>query len=170
MFAGTSTRVRRIMTAAAAFAVLASLASTYPAGAAAAPTPAAGGGCGSVTIGSSGSADVLKAENCFSNAYATCDDARFSVAFQGADAGVARTFVTMHDDANSKCEVAEIVDHLKGSTVASSDTYLCNDARQSSDGLTFKNCGAEGDVFVPADLTSASAKRLLTIAFAPGLM
>jgi hypothetical protein len=165
--------LRRIATAAAASAVFTALlvhvpANAYPAPAQVAAAPA-GGTCGSLEIGSAGSKDVQAAESCFSSAYTNCDNAMFSVAFHGADTGVARTFETMRSANDGSCSVAEVVDHFKGTALASSDTYLCSAMKSGSDGITFERCGADGDVFVPTDLSGASAKKLLSagIAFQP---
>jgi len=173
MFAGSTAAAGRFAAIASAFALsvamaapFAAAASTAPAAVAAAPVAAApGGACGSLEIGSASSKDVLAAESCFSKAYSTCDAATIAVAYHGTDAAVARTFETMRSANSDMCEVAEIVDHYKGSTLSSSSTYLCNDVKQAADGMTFKNCGADGDVFVPADLTAANAKQLVTIAY-----
>jgi hypothetical protein len=173
MLAGSSFGIGRIATAVAASALFAALlgfvpANAYPAPAKVAAAPA-GGACGSLEIGSTGSKDVQAAESCFSSAYANCDSAMFSVAFHGSDAGVARTFETMRSANDGSCNVAEVVDHFKGTAIASSDTYLCTAMRSGSDGITFERCGADGDVFVPTDLSAASAKKLLSssIAFQP---
>lgn len=167
MLAGPKAGVRRMAVAVVAFSVCAAIFGNVPAAAAASPitVAAAGGACGNVEIGTTGSKDVLAAENCFSGAYSTCDAAMFSVAYHGGDAGVARTFETMRSANSDGCEVAEIIDHYKGANVASSDTYLCSDVKQGADGLTFMRCGADGDVFVPADLSSPNAKKLLTVAY-----
>ncbi|MBV8170443.1 MAG: hypothetical protein JO219_00770 [Candidatus Eremiobacteraeota bacterium] len=174
MFAGSTAAAGRLAAIASAFALSAALATPFAAAAASAPAQVAaapvaaapGGACGSVEVDSANSKDVLADENCFSKAYATCDPAMFAVAWHGSDASVARTFQTMRDANSDTCEVAEVVDHYKGSTLASSNTYLCNDVKQGGDGLTFKNCGADGDVFVPANLTAANARQLITIAYA----
>ncbi len=168
MLAGLSVGVHRLAGAAAALSLCTAL--IAPIGAAASPAPAQmaasiGGACGSVEVGNSNSAAVLAAENCFSQAFNTCDAAMFSVAYHGGDAGVARTFQTMRSANSDQCEVAEVVDHYKGSNIASSDTYLCNDVKQGGDGLTFTNCGADGTVFVPANLTATNAQKLLTVSF-----
>lgn len=172
MLAGSNVGVRRIA-AVVASAVLGSLlsyapANAYPTATQVAGAPA-GGVCGTVEIGSTGSKDVQAAENCFSSAYANCDSAMFSVGFHGSTAGVARTFETMRSANDDSCNVAEVVDHYNGSALASSDTYVCKALKSASDGITFQNCGANGDVFVPTDLSSASAKKLLSssVAFWP---
>ncbi|HME81475.1 MAG TPA: hypothetical protein VKF82_05315 [Candidatus Eremiobacteraceae bacterium] len=167
MLAGPKIGFHRVAAAAAALSLCTAL--IAPMTAAASPTPArmvadGGGVCGSLEIGNSNSAAVLAAENCFSKAFTNCDAAVISVAYHGGDAGVARTFQTMRTNTDS-CEVAEVVDHYKGSNVASSDTYLCNDVKQGGDGLTFTNCGADGTVFVPANLTASNSQKLLTISF-----
>jgi hypothetical protein len=166
MLAGFSSSVSRIAAGAAASALFVALlasvpANAYPTSANVAAAPA-GGACGSLEIGSTGSKDVQAAESCFSSAYTNCDAAMFSVAFHGADAGVARTFQTMRSANDDSCNVAEVVDHFKGTALASSDTYLCSAMKAGSDGITFQRCGADGDVFVPTDLSSASAKKLLS--------
>jgi hypothetical protein len=169
MLAGPKAGVRRIAATAMTLSVCAALLVHIPASAATTSVQTvadAGGACGSLEIGSSGSKDVLAAENCFSKAYTNCDAALISVGYHGGDAGVSRTFETMRNQNSDACQIAEVVDHYKGSNVASSDTYLCNDVKQAGDGLTFKNCGAEGDVFVPTDLGSSSAKKLMTLAYA----
>src|SRR5215468_2890430 len=149
MLAGSNIGVRRIAAAAAASALFATLLSYVPANAYPAPAKvAAGGTCGNVEIGSTGSKDVQAAEACFSSAYATCDAARFAVAYHGGDAGVTRTFKTMRSANTDGCTVAEVVDHYKGSTLAASDTYLCSAMKAGADGVTFQSCGADGDVFV----------------------
>lgn len=166
MLAGLTSGVCRTAAGVAASALFAVLLGSVPAHAY--PTPAtvaaapAGGACGSLEIGSTGNKDVQAAESCFSSAYTNCDSAMLSVAFHGSDAGVARTFETMRSANNDSCNVAEIVDHYKGSAVASSDTYLCTAMKSGSDGITFQGCGADGDVFVPTDLSAASAKKLLS--------
>jgi len=159
-------RLAAIAVSSALCAVLAGplTASAYPAPAVAA---AADSGCGSVEIGNSNSKDVLADENCFSKAWAACDAAMFSVGYHGSNAAVTRTFQTMRSANSDQCEVAEVVDRYKGATLASSDTYLCNDIKQASDGLNFYNCGADGNVWVPTDLTAQSAGRLMTVAFVP---
>jgi hypothetical protein len=170
MLAGPLIGVHRVAAAVAAFSLCIAL--IAPMAAAAYPAPAQmaasiGGACGNVEIGNSDSSSVLAAENCFSKAFNTCDAAMFSVAYHGGDAGVARTFQTMRSANSDQCEVAEVVDHYKGSNIASSDTYLCNDVKQGGDGLTFTNCGADGTVFVPANLTATNAQKLLTVSFKP---
>jgi hypothetical protein len=173
MLAGFKFGVSRVAAAAAASALFAALLAYMPANAY--PTPAnvaaapAGGVCGSLEIGSTGSKDVQAAESCFSSAYNNCDSAMFSVAYHGSDNGVARTFQTMRSANNDSCNVAEVVDHFKGTSIASSDTYLCSAMKSGSDGITFERCGADGDVFVPTDLSAASAKKLLSssVAFQP---
>jgi hypothetical protein len=166
MLAGSSFGVRRILIAAAASALFAALLGSMPAGAYSAPATVAaapaGGACGSLEIGSTGSKDVQAAESCFSTAYTSCDAATFSVAYHTPDAGVGRTFETMRSANDDSCNVAEVVDHFKGTALASSDTYLCSGMKAASDGITFQRCGADGDVFVPTDLSAASAKKLLT--------
>jgi len=167
MLAGPKAAVCRLAAIAVSSALCAMLAgpltaSAYPAPAVAAAPDSA---CGSVEIGSAQSKDVLADENCFSKAWSTCDAAMFSVAYHGSDAAVTRTFETMRSANSDQCEVAEVVDRYKGSTLASSDTYLCNDIKQASDGLNFYNCGAEGTVWVPTNLTAQNAGRLMTVAF-----
>lgn len=169
MFAGHKTAVYRLAAIAVSSTLCAMIA--LPLSAAAYPTPApvaaaADGGCGSVEIGNSNSKDVLADENCFSTAWTHCDAAMFSVGYHGSAASVTRTFETMRSANSDQCEVAEVVDRYKGSTLASSDTYLCTDIKQTGDGLNFYNCGADGTVWVPADLTATNAGRLITIAFA----
>ena len=162
MLAGSNIGVRRIAAAAAASALFATLLSCVPANAY--PTPAkvaaapAGGTCGNVEIGSSGSKDVQ-----------TCDAAMFAVAYHGSDAAVTRTFETMRSANTDGCTVAEVVDHYKGSTLAQSDTFLCSAMKSGADGVTFQSCGADGDIFVPTDLSSAGAKKLMSssVAFQP---
>jgi hypothetical protein len=170
MLAGSNIGVRRIAAAAAASALFATLLSYVPANANPAPAKVAsapaGGTCGNVEIGSTGSKDVQAAETCFSSAYATCDAAMFAVAYHGGDAGVTRTFETMRSANTDGCTVAEVVDHYKGSTLAESDTYLCSAMKTGADGVTFQRCGADGDVFVPTDLSSAGAKKLMSSSIA----
>ena len=80
MFAGPKAAVCRLAAIAVSSALCAMLAG--PLSAAAYPAPAsvaaAGGGCGSVEIGSSNTKDVLADENCFSKAWSTCDAAMFA--------------------------------------------------------------------------------------------
>ena len=166
MLAGSYIGVRRIAAAAAASALFAAFMSYVPANASPAPAAVAaapaGGTCGSVEIGTSGSKDVQAAESCFSGAYSSCDAAMMSVAYHGADAGVTRTFETMRSANTDGCTVAEVVDHYKGTNLASSDTFLCSAMKAGTDGITFQGCGADGDVFVPTDLSSSGAKKLMS--------
>ena len=170
MFASPKAAVCRLAATVVSSTLCAMLVAPLSAAAYPAPAPvtaAADSGCGSVEVGNSNSKDVLADENCFSKAWTNCDAAMFSVAYHGSDAGVTRTFETMRSANSDQCEVAEVVDHYKGTALAKSDTYLCTDLKQAGDGLNFYNCGAEGNVFVPADLTTSSAGKLITTAFAP---
>lgn len=170
MVAGTQAADRVAIAAAAALCaglLLSAPAAAYPIAKAPVAVAAAGGACGSLNVGASSSSDVMAAENCFSHAYASCDSAALSVTYKGAADGVARTFQTFRSSNDDSCQVAEVVDHFKGGSLATSDTYLCANVKQASDGITFVACGKDGDVFVPADLTSASARHLMTaLAFA----
>jgi len=167
MHAGTLAADRFAFAAAAALcATLLSLAPAAASPTASAPVAAAQSACGSLDIGASSSKDVSAAENCFSHAYAGCDGAQFSVAYKGDAAGVARTFEMYRSANDDSCQLVEVVDHFKSGLLTSSDTYLCASVRQAADGITFTKCGPEGDVFVPMDLSSASAKRLMTAAIA----
>ena len=167
MLAGTNPSVR-LFAAAAVLTLCGALLGVTPA--AAYPAPAttavasAGGACGSVEIGATSSKDAWAAYNCFSAAYSSCDAANLSIGYHVGAGGVARTFVTVRNVNDGFCNVAEVVDRYNGPNVKSSDTYLCNEMHQSSDGLTFVKCGTDGDVFVPGDLSSASAQKLITIA------
>jgi hypothetical protein len=169
MNAGTQAAGRVAFVAAAA-ALCATLFVSAPASAS--PTApgsmaaAVGGACGSLNVGATSSGDVMAAENCFSHAYASCDSAMLSVTYSGAADGVARTFQTMRSANDDSCQVAEVVDHFRGGALAQSDTFLCAGVKQATDGITFVQCGKDGDVLIPADLTSASAKRLMTAALA----
>jgi len=167
MHAGTLAADRFAFAAAAALcATLLSLAPAAASPTAASPVAVAQSACGSLDIGASSSTDVSAAENCFSHAYAGCDGATFSVAYKGAADGVARTFEMFRSANDDSCQLVEVVDHFKAGLLTSSDTYLCASVRQAADGITFTKCGPEGDVFVPMDLSSASAKRLMTAAIA----
>ena len=165
MVAGTQAAGRVAVAAATAFCaalLFTAPALAYPGAKASTAVAAVGGACGSLNVGASSGNDVTAAENCFSHAYASCDSAMLSVTYTGAADGVARTFQTFRSANDDSCQIAEVVDHFKAGSLASSDTYLCASVHQSNDGITFVSCGKDGDVFVPADLTSASARRLMT--------
>ncbi|HXM18049.1 MAG TPA: hypothetical protein VN934_04500 [Candidatus Tumulicola sp.] len=117
------------------------------------------GTCGSVRIGlqATTSKDAWAAQTCFSKAFAKCDPATLFVSFGGVDSGVRRTFTTLTSNFDGTCQVVDVVEHYRVPNYSQSDTYLCSSVSQTSDGLIFTRCGADGDVMVPTDPSSPKA-------------
>jgi hypothetical protein len=112
--------------------------------------------CGTVHVAAgrvlpADAAAATAAENCFAQAYTTCQATVLTYTSIGVDTGSTQTF--SESRFNGACAVKDIVQGYTangGGKTFPSQTYACTGVQQRSDGLLFTSCGAAGDVLVPA--------------------
>jgi hypothetical protein len=96
-------------------------------------------------------AAATAAENCFAQAYTTCQPTVLTYTSMGVDTGTTQTFSASR--VNGACAVKDVVQAYTangGGKTFPSQTYTCTGVQQRADGLLFTSCGAAGDVLVPA--------------------
>jgi hypothetical protein len=100
--------------------------------------------CGSVDLGSSGTA-AAPAFNCFTKAYAHCDLATLSATTSANGDPVTSEFTIYPGD--SGCLISEIVSGPAAGDGAL-DSYVCTAVSQDGDALHFTGCGTQRDVWL----------------------
>jgi hypothetical protein len=118
-----------------------------------APTmPPATAHCGSVNSlgGHVTSSNAQQAEDCFFQAYQTCNSAAtFTATINGVDAGTTHMFSL--SGSSGTCTITDVAQtRVIPRPAGPQMTYTCSSLSQTPQGLVFASCGDLGDVTVPA--------------------